>query len=109
VKRTCEINPECEHRIKEQKPVSNRGYKMKAVCTNCKEVTRNNVFPATTFEGYIRRWVHDKLTDKNSKGKEVTQNGVGNYRSTPIRLYYNGMGRNTSYGTDHSCPKTGLE
>lgn len=88
----------CDHYYK-QVPATTRGYKMDKECIYCKEKIKN-IFPATTFEGFIRRWVHNKLTDKNSKGETVTQRKCGNYHANETELYYFGFGRKTGQGKD---------
>lgn len=77
----------CCHTYTKQVAVTPRGYKMKKVCVHCNTTLQNNVSPPTTFEGFIRRWVHGKL------GK-ITK--VGNYHCTKNRVYYVGGGRNVN-------------
>lgn len=92
---------ECSHNFWHYKPVSLRGYKLKRVCDSCGKILNRNVFPAQTFEGFIRRWVHGKLTGKNRKGKVLTQTNLRNrYKATAERLYYEGSGRNAGFGQD---------
>lgn len=83
----------------EHKPSSTRGYKMNKKCKSCGEEIKN-IFPATTFEGFIRRWVHGKLNDKNKKGKIIKQTSCGNYNATDNEIYYYGAGRKVSTGKE---------
>ena len=92
---------ECSHNNWHYKPVSIRGYKVKRICDSCGKILNRNVFPAQTFEGFIRRWVHGKLIGKNREGKVITQNYLRNhYNATAERIYYEGSGRNAGFGQD---------
>jgi len=89
--------PPCSHLgYWRQNPQSKRGYKMDAVCKMC-GAKKIDVFPATTFEGLIRRWVAGKMTEKVGK-KTVTQDVCGNYHATATELYFYGAGRKANVG-----------
>lgn len=91
----------CFHKY-EYKAPEPRGYKLNAKCLLCGDEIKD-VFPARTFEGFLRRWVHGKLSDvvlRNGKEKTITQRECGNYRATNERVYYWGSGRNTNLGED---------
>jgi hypothetical protein len=81
-----------------QKAQTKRGYKMDAKCKLC-GLVREDIFPATTFEGFIRRWIAGKLTDKKGK-RTITQTRCGNYKASDTKLYYLGAGRNLPVGED---------
>ena len=81
-----------------QKAQTKRGYEMDAKCKVCGWV-KEDIFPATTFEGFIRRWIAGKLTDKKGK-RTLTQTQCGNYRASDTKLYYLGTGRNVLLGED---------
>lgn len=91
--------PPCQHYQRKQTCQTKRGYKMISKCLNCGKVLSKDMFPATTFEGFVRRWVAGKMTEK-VRGKAATQSVCGNYRSTATELSYYGSGRNTQTGTD---------
>lgn len=84
--------PACSHLAGwRQNPQSKLGYKMDAVCRSC-GAKKIDIFPATTFEGFIRRWIAGKMTEKVGK-KTVTQEVCGNYQAHNAELYYYGSGR----------------
>jgi len=91
------VEQKCYHLWK-QTPQTKLGYKMVAKCSLCNEV-KPDIFPATTFEGFIRRWIAKKMTEKVGK-KEITQTSCGNYRATDTKLAYWGSGRDVSIGED---------
>jgi hypothetical protein len=90
------------HHYYEQHPRTPRGYIMDAKCESCKQ-EKKNIFPATTFEGLIRRWFHGKLKEKDEKGNVVEQCDLGSdahYFCNEGEFYYQGTGRKTTFGKD---------
>lgn len=72
--------------------VKKNGYDMKRVCDECGKVIEDPA-PISTFEGFVRAFVHGKLGRKTR---------LGNYRLSKdkTRLEYEGSGRNTEHGID---------
>jgi hypothetical protein len=91
------VSEEIQHKHAwKQIPRTPRGYVMDAYCEDkdgvCEEI-KKDIFPATTFEGFIRRWVAGEL-------KNQTLLAGGRYRATKRELFYYGRNRSGQVGKD---------